>query len=266
MPLININNINLYYESHGSGEPLVLIPGFASGIWSWFKQIDELSKHFHIICFDPRGISRSDKPQEAITIKLLADDVAALLDELGIENANILGVSFGGFVAQEFAISYPQKVKHLILCCTSFGGQNHVMPPVEILSAFASTKELNSEERVRENLMLAFNRSYIETHTEEIDRVCKLHEANFVPEYSYMLQFQAAAMFDTSVRVSCIQSPTLILTGDKDIIVPTENSYNLAELIPNSELKLIESGSHLFFIEQADEFNQIVKDFIESKK
>lgn len=262
MPLVKVNNINLYYESHGSGEPLVLLPGFASGIWSWFRQIEALSKHFNVIVFDPRDVSRSDKPQEKTTIKTLADDVAALLDEIGIERTNVLGTSFGGFVAQEFALSFPQKTKRLVLCCTSFGGQKHIPPSMEVLEAFASTKELNTEERVRENFLLAFNQSFIETQKEVIDKVCELREVNFVPEYAYTLQFQAAAMFDTSEYVSHIQTPTLILTGDKDIIVPSENSHNLAKLIPNSELKIIEGGSHLFFIEQADEFNQIVRDFL----
>lgn len=261
MPVAQINNIALYYESHGEGEPLVLIPGFASGIWIWFKQIEELSKNFRVISFDPRGVSRSDKPQE-ITIKTTADDIAALLDELKIERAHILGASFGGFVAQEFALSHPEKVKSLILCCTSFGGAKHVMPSMEVLSAFASTRGLNTEERVRENLLLAFNQSYVESHKEEVDKVCELRATNTVPENTYMLQLQAAATFDTSARVSGITTPTLVLTGNKDIIVPMQNSENLAAAIPNSKLKIIEGGSHLFFIEQANEFNSTVQDFI----
>lgn len=261
MPVTQINNIALYYESHGTGEPLVLIPGFGSGIWIWLRQIEELSKNFRVISFDPRGVSRSDKPQE-ITIKTTADDVAALLDELKIGQAHILGASFGGFVAQEFALSYPEKVKSLILCCTSFGGQKHILPSMDVLAAFASTKGLNTEERMRENLLLAFNQTYVETHKEEIDKICELRAKNVVPEHTYMLQLQAAATFDASERVSDIQTPTLVLTGDKDIIVPMQNSENLAAAIPNSELKITEGGSHLFFIEQANEFNNTVQGFI----
>lgn len=261
MPTAQINNIALYYESHGMGEPLVLIPGFASGIWIWLKQVEELSKNFRVITFDPRGVSRSDKPQE-ITIKTTADDVAALLDELNIERAHILGASFGGFVAQEFALSHPEKVESLILCCTSFGGPKHILPSMDVLAAFASTKGLNTEERMRENLLLAFNQSYVETHKEEVAKVCELRATNSVPEQAYMLQLQAAATFDASERVSQIQKPTLVLTGNKDIIVPVQNSENLTAAIPNSKVKIIEGGSHLFFIEQANEFNDTVRDFI----
>jgi pimeloyl-ACP methyl ester carboxylesterase len=262
MPTAIINNIQIYYESHGAGEPLVLIPGFASGVWIWFKQIEELAKSFRVITFDPRGVSRSDKPQAAITIKTIADDVAALLEQLNIEQAHILGASFGGFVAQEFVLAYPQKVKSLILCCTSFGGAKHIPPSMEVLTAFASTKGLNTEERVRENLLLAFNRTYVETHKEEIDKVCELRATNVVPEYVYTQQLQAAVMFDASERVSQIQTPTLVLTGDNDSIVPPQNSRNLAALIPNAELKFINGGSHLFFIEQAEEFNQTVRESV----
>jgi pimeloyl-ACP methyl ester carboxylesterase len=266
MPTAQINNIQIYYESHGAGEPLVLIPGFASSMWIWFRQIEELSKSFRVISFDPRGVSRSDKPQEAITIKTIADDIAALLDSIGIEKTHILGASFGGFVAQEFVLAYPQKVKSLILCCTSFGGAKHITPSLEVLAAFASTKGLNTEERVRENLLLAFNQKYVETHKEEIDRVCELRAANVVPEYVYTQQLQAAVLFDTSERISQIETPTLVLTGDNDSIVPPQNSHNLAALIPNAELKFIKGGSHLFFIEQAEEFNLVIKQFINQLK
>ncbi len=261
MPTATINNIQLYYETHGTGEPLVLIPGFASGVWIWFKQIEELSKSFRVITFDPRGVSHSDKLQETLTIKTIADDIAALLDTLNVERANILGASFGGFVAQEFALAYPQKTERLILCCTSFGGTKHIPPSMEVLLAFALTKDLNTEVRVRENLLIAFNQDYVAKHKEDVDHFCFLRAENIVPEYAYMQQLQAAVKFDTSERVSQINAPTLVLTGDKDIIVPSQNSHNLAGQIPKAELKFIEGGSHLFFVEQADEFNQVVKEF-----
>jgi len=261
MPTTAVNNIQLYYETHGEGEPLVLIPGFASGVWIWFKQIEELSKSFRVITFDPRGVSRSDKPQEALTIKMIADDTAALLDELNVEKAHILGASFGGFVAQEFALAYPQKTERLILCCTSFGGVNHIPPSMEVLLAFASTKDLNTEERVRENLLIAFNQDYVTERKEEVDYFCALRAENIVPEYAYMQQLQAAVKFNTSGRVSQIKAPTLVLTGDKDIIVPPQNSRNLVEQIPTAKLRFIEGGSHLFFVEQSEEFNKTVIEF-----
>lgn len=263
MPKIQAGDVELYYEEHGAGEPLVLVPGFSNGLWIWLKQIPAFSKKFRAIAFDPRGIARSEAPDEPITIRMIADDVAALLRALKIESAHILGASFGGFVAQEFALGYPEMTRSLVLCCTSFGGPRHVPPPLSTLQAIASTKGLNSEERVRENLLLAFSPTYLEESREEVEQIIALRASNHVPEYAYTRQLQAAIAFNTEDRVGEIKAPTLIITGDRDIIVPYENSLNLAARIPDSKLVITEGGSHTFFIERAEEFNRAVMEFIE---
>ena len=262
MPRISVNGLKLYYEIEGEGEPLVLIPGFAAGRWIWFKQTAALSRNFRVIIFDPRGVSESDKPEGSQTINLLADDVAHLLRAVGIDNAHVLGASFGGFVAQEFALKYPHMTRKLVLCCTSFGGPNHVAPTPETLSALASTKGLNSAERMRANLLLAFTPKYVQTQVSEVDRVVHLRATNEVPEHVYLSQLQAAVSFNSEPRLDGIKSPTLVLSGDADVIVPVQNSHNLARKIPGAKLQIIEGGSHTFFIEQAPEFNQIVGDFL----
>ena len=98
--------MNLFYETHGAGEPLILIPGFTSGAWNWFRQTDELSKDFQVIVYDPRGIGQSkaaDDDLQNLSMQTFVEDVLQILDDLKIEKANVLGASFGGFVAQEFA-------------------------------------------------------------------------------------------------------------------------------------------------------------------
>ncbi len=256
--------MNQFFTSHGEGEPLVLISGFASGAWLWFRQIEELSKHFQVITFDPRGVSRSKSDEKtAITIKQVAIDVAGILDESKIEKASILGTSFGGFVAQEFALSYPERLNKLILACSSFGGKNHVLPSnFEVLAAFGSIENLNSSERIRKFMIPAFTKDFIENHFEIIEQTCELREQNEVPESVYLQQLQAAATFDKQAEVSKITAETLIITGDNDQVVPMQNSINLSDLIPNSRLEIIENGGHLFFIEQADLFNKIVAEFL----
>jgi pimeloyl-ACP methyl ester carboxylesterase len=192
--------------------------------------------------------------------------VAALLEAIGIESAHILGASFGGFVAQEFALGFPEMTRSLTLCCTSFGGPNHVPPTLETLQALASTKGLNTEERVRENLLLAFSPAYVERERDEVERVINLRARNFVPEYAYLQQLQAALEFNAEERVNGITAPTLVLSGDADIIVPARNSRNLAARIPGSRLSIIKGGSHTFFIEQAVEFNVAVIEFIKDNE
>jgi 3-oxoadipate enol-lactonase len=262
MPQAQVRDAQLYYELHGDGEPVVLIPGFGVGMWIWFRQTTALAKNFRVITFDPRGIARSDAGSDFASMGQLALDVESLLRELGIERAHIVGASFGGFVAQEFALRCPEMTMTLSLCCTSFGGSGHVPPSAETLAALASTKGLNSAERVRENLLLAFSPEYVASQREEIERVIQLREANFVPEQVYLHQLQAAMAFDASARVQEIKAPTLVITGDEDIIVPMQNSRNLAARIPHAELQIIKGGSHTFFIEKADEFNRAVIEFI----
>ena len=215
MPKVSVNGLKLYYEIEGDGEPVVLIPGYASGLSLWSRQVPSLVRDFRVITFDPRGVAASDEPEGPQTISLLADDVAHLLQALGIASAHIVGVSFGGFVAQEFALKYPSMMRKLILCCTSFGGPNHVMSELEL----ASIRELNAS------------------------------------------QFDAAAGFNAESRLGEISTPTLVVSGDADEIVPVQNSRNLAAKIPGAKLHIVEGGSHTFFIERAEEFNQIVTEF-----
>lgn len=262
MPQLQLTGARLYYETHGGGEPLVLIPGFGNGLWIWHKQVPCFADHAQVIVFDPRGVARSEQADAPLSIKTIADDVAALLEHLRLERAHILGASFGGFVAQEFALSYPEMTRSLVLACTSYGGAGHIPPTAETLAALASTKGLNTEERVRENLLYAFSPGYVEREPAEVERVIHLRAQNPVPEYIYLRQLQAAVGFDAAARVAEIKAPTLVITGDADRIVPPENSRNLAGRIPRAVLRVVPGGSHTFFIERADEFNRAVLDFI----
>ena len=257
--------MKLFYETQGSGPPLVLIAGFASGAWIWFSQVEELARNFQVITFDPRGVSHSRfDPTEApvVTIELIAEDICHILDELGLAKANILGASFGGFVAQEFALNHADRLDKLILACTSYGGMNHVPPKPEVLMSFAATDSLNSSERIRKYIQPAFNDEFRENNKETVERVCRLRERNIVPEPVYFQQLQAAMSFQKENEIVKIKAETLVITGIDDQIVPMQNSVNLAKLIPNSKLEIVKGGSHLFFIEEARRFNEIVRKFV----
>lgn len=253
----------IYFETHGNGEPLILIPGFASGAWTWFKQVGELSKSFQVITFDPRGIGKSETDLSKIpSMKTFVENVLEVLDELKIERVNMLGASFGGFVAQEFALSFPERVDKLILSCTTAGGIGHVKPDIEILRSFSPDPALTIGERIRKFIRPAFTKEFNERHADEVEKVCRLRETNAVTDEIYFAQLQAAFTFDTSQRLSEIENETLVITGNRDAVVPMQNSINLAGNLPNAELKIIDGGSHLIFIENADEFNKIVSQFV----
>lgn len=255
--------MNLFYETRGAGEPLILIPGFAAGAWIWAWQVEDLSRDFQVVTFDPRGVGQSKIDENAVvSLETIATDIAGLLDDLKIEKAGVLGASFGGFVAQQFAVSFPERLNKLILACTSAGGKNHVAPDLEILAAFVSTDDLNKSERIRRFIVPAFTPEFYAANQETVEKVCELRGQNFVPETVYMQQLIAATSFDFEPCLAEIKAETLVLTGDRDVVVPPQNSVNLAEKIPNARLETIKNGSHMFFIENAAEFNQAVRKFI----
>lgn len=259
-------NNRLVHETTGEGETLVLIPGFASGKWSWQFQRDALAEHYRVVTYDPRGVAASpvgDSP--SATIADHANDLARLLDDLSIERTHVLGISFGGFVAQEFALAYPQRVDRLVLASTSYGGSGHVAPSTEVLTAFASPTGLNTRDRIRQSIVMAFSPDFGESSADVIDEFCDMREANAVPEDVYHAQLTAAISFDAAGRVGEIAAPTLVLSGDKDTIVPIQNSINLAAAIPNARLEIVEGASHMLFLERPEIFNRIVTDFLLSR-
>lgn len=269
MPFAKLDDFEIYYESHGAGEePLVLIPGFASGAWSWFCQTEELSKDFRVVTFDPRGIGKStlaDGNAKNLSMQTFVEDVRRLLDFLKIERAHLLGASFGGFLAQEFALRFPERLHKLILACTTAGGANHVKPDIEILRSFTPDASLPLGERIRRFLRPAFTDRFNYEHAERIEQVCQMRESNEIAEAVYFAQLQSAFNLDLEDKLGAIKTETLVLTGDQDSVVPMENSLNLARKLPNAKLKIIENGSHLFFIENADEFNQAVREFCKDR-
>ena len=266
MPTATVRDFELYYEEHGRGEPLVLVPGFGTGLWIWYRQVPAFAEKFRVIVFDPRGVAGSPTSDAPFTMRDLADDLAALLAELKVERAHVLGASFGGFVAQEFALAHPGRTRSLVLCCTSYGGAGHVPPAPETLAAIASTKGLNTSERVRENLLLAFSPRFVEGSPAEVERVVGLRAEADVPESAYLRQLQAAVAFDASARVGNISAPTLVITGDEDAIVPHQNSLNLAAAIRGATLRVLRGGSHAFFIERPEEFNRAVLEFLDDRR
>lgn len=260
--------MKLYFETHGTGEPLILIPGFASGAWTWYCQTEELAKDFLVITFDPRGIAKSriETPAETenLSMQTFVEDVLGILDELKIEKTNVMGASFGGFVAQVLALRFPERVDKLVLACTTTGGANHVTPDIEILRSFTPDPNLSVGERIRKFFRPAFTDKFNRENAAEVEKVCFLRETNEIAETVYFAQLQAAFSFDTSGEIGRLENETLVLTGDHDRIVPMPNSVNLAEKLPNATLQIIENGSHMFFIENHTEFNRSVKEFLKN--
>ena len=262
MPTTKVGDINMYYEVHGEGEPLLLIMGLGSDLTSWIFQIPEFSKKYQVIAFDNRGVGRTDAPDVPYSTAMMADDTTGLLDALGIEKAHVLGLSMGGFIAQELALKYPQRVKSLVLAATAAGPYSWATHVLGIRIRLA-------QEGVKQETLITLRLSWLFTdkffdNPEIVRTVTDIMLANPYPQpvHGYTRQFAAANEHDTRDRIGQITAPTLVLVGKEDMLLPVKMSEDLAAGIPNSELVVLEGGGHGFLVEIAGRFNQAVMDFL----
>ncbi|MFW9975218.1 MAG: alpha/beta fold hydrolase [Candidatus Thorarchaeota archaeon] len=267
MPYATVGEIDIYYEIHGpeNAPPLVLIGGWASYRWIWFRQIQAFKEKYRCVVFDNRGAGKSSKPDYPYTIKMMANDTVGLMDALHIKDAHILGMSMGGLIAQQIAISYPEKVRSLILSSTHFGGSNYIpMDDKTMVLLIALPTETISMEQAREMRYRAtFSTQFLKENKSVIEQIDAWAEKLPTPLYAQIHQSSATSGFDSESELKKITAQTLILHGANDRAVPTKNGELLAKRIPNSRLKIIEDASHFVIIEKYDEFNKEVMSFID---
>lgn len=261
MPLIRANGVQLYYESEGLGEPVVLISGLGSDAHFWYKQVPVLSKRFRVISLDNRDSGRSEKVSSAYSVRTMADDVKSVLEELGIARTHVVGASLGGFVAQEFALACPDRVRRLVLCCTSHGGPNAAPLPPETLAVLRS-RTGDPERDLRAFLRIQFGTNYLDMHAAEVDEYVAWRIAHPQPLEAYQRQLAASVGHNTEARLGLLPMPVLIMHGARDRVVPVENAHKIAAKVAHAESRIFDQGGHLFLWEFASEANQMIADFL----
>ena len=267
MPKAMVNGINMYYEVHGQGEPLVLIMGSFGALEAWSLQIHAFQKHYKVIVFDNRGIGRTDKSPVPYSIATMADDAVGLMDHLGIDKAHVLGMSLGGPVAQDTAINHPRKVKKLILVCSlAVADGTHLHPDmvkafgVEEGSREVDLRSIDFLEIMKATVSLAFNDKLLrDSLSAQAEGWFKQFEME-----GFVRQWEAVSSYNALDRLNRIEAQTLVITGTEDRIINPHSSEVIASLIPNSKLVKVEGGSHAFFMEMSDRFNTEVLDFLRS--
>ncbi|MCZ7578023.1 MAG: alpha/beta hydrolase [Dehalococcoidia bacterium] len=220
MPYVPTRDIITYYEEAGSGDPLVLIMGLGGDLQGWALTAPALAKHFRVITYDNRGAGRSGAPDRPYTIAGMADDLAALLDALDIQKANILGFSMGGYIAQEFALRYPGRVDRLILLSTAPGVDGYGRA---VLGSWIDVQRsnLSREQLVRSRAPYLYTAALLDDE-ERYERSVQNSVSNPYPQqdHAFIRQAQAILAFDASARLGNIKADTCILTGKDDILVP----------------------------------------------
>ncbi len=262
MPKVRVADINIYYETHGAGNPLLLIMGLGGGSSLWWRQVAFFSGEYRVVVFDSRGVGRTDKPDTPYSMDVLVSDAAGLLERLGIASAHVYGVSMGGMVAQELALRYPKLVSSLILGATTCGGSHALMPSQGILQKLFGIMNLSSDEAVKVSTSVTFSAGFIERHPMKIKEWLIKGAESLPSPVGYRRQAEAAAGFDTYDNLQRLSVPTLILAGTADQLIPMENSRILASRIPNAKLALFEGAGHGYLWEAEEEANRVVWDFL----
>jgi pimeloyl-ACP methyl ester carboxylesterase len=262
MPDFHHDGIKLHYSDSGRGDPLLLITGLGFGSWSWYLQTPAFAPRYRVIAIDNRGAGDSDKPPGPYSIARMAGDARALLDHLDLAAAHVLGVSMGGYISQELALSHPSRVRSLVLGCTTHGGPRCIAPPEASLAAMRAEVERGwSPEALLANLRLRFSAAFIAGNEAALREHVALRSRHAPPIAGWAAQAQACLEFDSEQRLDQVRCPTLVITGDDDAIVPTANSRLLADRIRGAKLVTL-PGGHLFFLESAREFNAAVLEFL----
>ncbi len=262
MPFVRVNRIRMYYEAYGQGEPVVLIGGLGSQVQSWATQVPIYSEHFKVVVLDNRGAGKTDKPDEPYSLEQMADDVAMLMDAIGIESAHIVGKSMGGMIGQWLGIKYPEKVRKLVLGCTC-AARDEVGDEILRLGREIASK-LGMKAVWLAALFWGYSRVYIERNLPTIRSAKSMIEESPQVIRGYLRQNEACERHNTSKLVGKIKAPTLVMLGERDLIVSPSRSRELAELIPGARLVAFPDVGHGFWRERQEEVDRIVLEFLSS--
>ena len=263
MPTLNVNDVTLYYECYGEGEPLVFIAGFASDHVTWLHLLPIFSQHFQVILFDNRGAGRSSVPNYPYTIDMMADDVYQLCQTLQLKKAHFIGSSMGGKIVQNLGYRYPQICNKLVIS-NSF---STISPNFKLFAqALLTLKKAKAPPRplIEQVLSWIFSGDFLQKE----GNVTGLVEMNLNNPYpisieGYENQLATAEGFDSAPYLPQIKAPCLLLASADDIVAPAKGIQAMADSIPQAEYYCFKQSGHLPHFEVPDEFSQVVLEFLQ---
>jgi 3-oxoadipate enol-lactonase len=253
VPIARVNEIDVYYERAGEGPPLLFFNGSGATLESSAPLIEQFRRRFDVVAHDQRGLGRTTIPAEPFTMAQYAADAAALLDHIGWDRCAVVGISFGGMVAQEYAVTFPERITRLALLCTSPGGAELSSYPLHELV----TRPAAEQTAIAVTLLdTRFTPEWLEAHPLDRTLVDARARAAGAPRSAEQRrgelgQLQARSEHDVGERLHRVTCPTLVAGGRYDGIAPPANSTAIAEGIPGAELTMYDGG-HLFFIQDPD--------------
>ena len=257
MPTIHVNGADLYYEIHGTGEPVLLIHGLGSSTRDWDPQISELARTFQVVAFDVRGHGRSSKPKQRYSVKLFADDTAALIRQLGIGRAHIVGVSMGGMIAFQLAVDAPDLVRSLVI--VNSGPAMPVRTLAQRMMIWTRVAIVRIKGMRRMGEVLAGRLLPKPEHAALRATFIERWAAND-PD-AYLAALHGLVNWGVMDRLPHITCPVLVLTADQDYTpIAVKRAYTA--MMQHAELVIVEDARHFMPIEQPKPFNAALMLFL----
>jgi pimeloyl-ACP methyl ester carboxylesterase len=246
---IDIDDIRVYYETYGEGEPLLLLHGNGGSIENFFLQIPEFSKYFKVIALDSRAQGRSTDSDKEISYALMASDMAILIDKLNLGNVYVVGWSDGGIIGIELAYTYPDKVKKLVTIGANYSNKN--------FEAHGDNTRMDANDT-----LVIGSRKLSEKYRNTLERLSPNPEK--IPEIRRKLNHLMEKYPDfTEKQLEEIKTPTLVIVGDHDII-SLDHTVSLFASLPHSELFVIPGATHVVPVEQPDLLNSVIVNFLKT--
>ncbi|HET6325876.1 MAG TPA: alpha/beta hydrolase [Planctomycetaceae bacterium] len=256
-----VNGIDLYYETQGTGEALLLIAGFACDHTIWALMIPALAARYRVISFDNRGLGQSSGSENVTSIRQMADDAAGLLDALGIGSAHVTGHSMGGLIAQELAVTHPQRVQSLLLLSTCAQVDERGKAITDVWAELPRVVDAATMNRL---LLPWMYTSAFYAKPGAIERLTERILAYPFPPSTEVIarQCRAIAAFQSSSELAQLACPTGVFVGREDILIPVALSEQLVRRIPNAELEVLEETGHGMLIESPKQVSDALLAFL----
>jgi 3-oxoadipate enol-lactonase len=262
MPTIAVNGIDIHFITAGHGSPVVLLAGYGGDHLSWGLQFPAFRARHHTIAIDNRGCGRSSAPDVPYTTRGMAEDVAGVLDHLGIPAAHVVGLSLGGMIAQELALAHPARVQSLQLHATAGRSDPYLRV---LLDTWRLVRAQLGREMVQQSMALwLFGRRSFAVRPDVVDML--MRQATIHPyapsEVGFARQGDAVVSHDALDRLGALTCPTLITSGEDDALLPPRFARELAEHIPHAEVHIVREAGHMWCWEKPTEFTTLALDFI----
>ena len=263
MPRVKVGDIKMYYEIHGRGDPLVFIDGRNMCHDILCRHVPVFAREYKVISYDNRGVGKSDKPDVPYSLELMAKDLAGLLDVIGIARAHFMGYSMGARIAEEMALSYPEKIISLVLACPiTWSAELHNQPQPPKAEDKMQWDALSEDERVRLWLAGVLSEHFLKNNPGYREKLVKIIKKGYGPPYAQNRHAHASNTYDNYRRLSLIKAPAIIIAGSADKTITPDNIRILKEKLPEAELVIMDNMPHFMMWEGFDEFNRTMLDFL----